>query len=233
MRNILVFALLALFGFSSCQSDDYFQDTGVHESNYDGTVMKYLKDHPTHFSKLVEIINYTNQQDLFDKSEITFFAPQDVSINKMITSTNRRLFSLGRDTIKNIKDIKADVWKQYLGLYIVDKKFELKDIAQVDTTTFAFEGQSLVSHNGRVMNAGVMYHNANGVQYAGYRMILYAYIQDFSETKTSRMNVPVSSSNIKPLNGIVHVLRAKDHYFGFQPNNFIEDILNGGLTEKD
>lgn len=216
---------------SSCQKEDYYHDTDVHESNYNGNILKYLKDHPVHFSKLVEIIEYTQQEELFEKEEMTFFAPQNVSINKIIKYTNERLFLLGRDTLKSVSDIKPEVWKQYLGLYMVNKKFELKDIAQVDTTTFAFEGQSLVSYNGRVMNAGVMYHNANGVQYAGYRMILYAYIRDFAQTKTSRMNVPVSSSNIKPNNGVVHVLRAKDHYFGFEPGNFTESVLNGGLTK--
>lgn len=230
MKNILFISLFFTCCLTSCK-DDYYEETGVHESTYDGTIMDYLRDHPVHFSKLVEVIQHAEQQSVFTNQEITFFAPQNVSVDKMIHSTNLSLAREGRDTITNVTQIKPEVWKQFLDLYIIDKKFELKDIAQVDTVSFAFEGQSLVSHNGRIMNAGVIYHNANGVQYAGYRMVLYAYIRDFSATRTSRINVPVSSSNIKPHNGIVHVLRAKDHYFGFDPSVFIDAVMNGGLTE--
>jgi len=232
MKRALLYITLGTILFTSCQKDDYFQDTGVHATTYDGTVMKYLKDHPTHFKKLVEIIEYAGMQDIFEKQEITFFAPQDVSINKTLMAINNRLYVNNLDTIKNVSDVKPEVWQNYLGLYIIDNKFELKDIAQVDTTTFRFEGQAFVSRNGRVMNAGVMYHNAGGVEYAGYRMILYTYIRDFADVRGTRINVPVSSSNIKPYNGVVHVLRAKDHPFGFLTDKVYDSIINGGLTEN-
>ncbi len=231
MKKILLYILLGALVLQSCQKNDYFQDTGVHQTTYDGTVMKYLKDHPTHFKTLVSIIEYAGMQDIFEKEKITFFAPQDVSIQNAVRRINEALYINGIDTIKYINDVKPEVWKNYLELYLIDEAYELKDIVQVDTVTFRFEGQSFISRNGRVMNAGVMYHNAGGVEYAGYRMILYTYIRDFADVRGTRINVPVSSSNIKPYNGVVHVLRAKNHSFGFVVDKLYDSIINGGLTE--
>ncbi|NGM62512.1 hypothetical protein G5B30_11365 [Sphingobacterium sp. SGG-5] len=231
MKRALLYMILGTILLASCQKNDYFEDTGVHEANYEGSMMQYLRAHPKHFKKLVEIIDYTHMQEMFEKEDITFFAPQDVSIDNALDIINATLYINNIDTIRDVRDVKPDVWKNYLDLYIIDNSYMLKDIAQVDTTTFRFEGQNFISHNGRVMNAGVMYHNAGGVEYAGYRMVLYTYIRDFADVRSTRINVPVSSSNIKPYNGVVHVLRAKNHVFGFVVEKLYDSIINGGLTE--
>jgi len=222
------YVLFALITLASC-SKDYFEDTGVHDENYPGTVLKYIQDKPATFSQLAEIIKIAGMEEVFDKQEMTFFAPQNVSIAHTIRSLNDLLYLNGRDTVLSLDQIRPEVWQKFLGLYVIPGKYELRDLPQVDTTSFAFEGQSLKSLNGRIMNAGLMYHDAGKVQYAGYRMVMFAYIRDFADTKRSRINVPVSSANIKPSNGVVHVLRAKFHNFGFEFEKFYEAVTTGGL----
>jgi len=227
-----IFGLLTIFFLVHCSDNSYLQDGGTSNPHYDGTVLDYLNSRPDYFTKLVEIIHLTGMEDVFTDSTITFFAPTDYSIDKSLTFLNSYLYHAGNDTVSDLSQISADVWKNYLTLYLIHDKYLLKDIPQMDTTAMnVYGGQAYVSYNGRPMNIGVVYHDENGVKYAGYRQLFYSYIYDF--TTNDLINAHVATSDIQPTNGVVHVLRFYDHYFGFNVNNFYNDAVSAGIKNKD
>jgi hypothetical protein len=71
-----------------------------------------------------------------------------------------------------LDQIKPEVWRNTLSQYIFEGKNLLKDYPQRDTVSYvAYPGQNYTSYGGRIMNIGVIFNNAGGVQYAGYRQL--------------------------------------------------------------
>lgn len=231
MKRFSVWMVCLLGIIAASCSKPYFEDTGIHEGTFNGTVWQYLASKPEHFSLVTEIIKQAGMESDFSTSnDITFFAPKNPSIEKAIFKLNRQLESIGKDTIADFAQIKPVVWKEFVSLYVVPGKIELKDVVQVDTTTYAYKGQTYKSWNGRSMNIGLMYHSAGGVKYAGYRQIVYSYIRDFSFPEASRLNTMVATSNNRTQNGMVHVLEAYRHMFPFDFETFFERVSTVGLV---
>ena len=113
-------------------------------------------------------------------------------------------------------------------MYIIPGKYCLKDIPQLDTAAVsAYPGGAYYSMAKVPMNMGVVYYDAASVKYAGARQILYSYVYDF--TTMDMVNAYVSSCDIQPYNGVVHVIRFTDHYFGFDRDRFLESVVNAGV----
>ncbi len=219
---------------ASCQNDDYLQDGGVHNPYYNGTVLSYLKNYPdkNYFTGLVEMIHYAGMDKVFDTEgdTITFFAPNDFAIRSSVNAVSRKLYQeMGEDSIKDWRQIKPEVWKSVLSLYVIpNEKFLLKDIPQLDTTAVdGFPGKAMHSLNGRIMNMGTVYEDANGVKYAGYRHILYSYVNDFMSHDME--NSYVATSDIQPVNGVIHVLNFVRSPFGFTQSRFVQQVINAGI----
>ncbi|QKJ31082.1 fasciclin domain-containing protein [Mucilaginibacter mali] len=245
-----LFMLLGLSLLSSCKRDEYFQDTGKADPNFNGTILAYLKSKPVNFDTLTRVINIAGMNDVFDKEQITFFAPTSSTIYKSIKALNADLRKNGRDTVSKLEQIKPQTWKDELSMYIFKGIYRLKDYPQLDTTAFtAFPGQGYTSYGGRTMNIGVIFNdavtqrNSDGspktfVKYAGYRQLYLSYIPDFSTPTANLLNIPVSSSDIAPTNGIVHVLAqsvfsgttlVSKHNFGFNTRTFIDKVIADGI----
>ncbi|MDO4162804.1 MAG: fasciclin domain-containing protein [Bacteroides sp.] len=214
---------------SNCQDDSYLIDGGISTPNYDGTIWEYLNSRPDYFETLVKIIEIADMVDVFDSEEITFFAPTDWSINGSVNYLSERLYRyLGEDSIYDLRQIPAEVWKEYLSMYILKGSYLLNDIPQIDTTNIAsYSGQAYLSYGGRSMNAGVVYADASGVKYAGYRQIIYSYVNDF--TTMDMQNAYIATCNIQPTNGVVHVIRFIDHAFGYYYTEFAAKAINAGI----
>jgi hypothetical protein len=228
---ILFFSLLIALAFQNCRDDSYLEDGGKSNPNYNGTVLEYLNSRPDYFKELVEVIKLAGMEDVFKKDEITFFAPPDWSIKMSMERLNSYWYSQGNDSVTDISQIKPEVWKDLLSLYIVKDKYLLKDIPQIDTVAMnAFPGQAYISYNGRPMNIGVVYADANGIKYAGYRQLLYSYVNDFTESDMT--NAYVATSDIQPTNGVVHVIRFTNHIFGFNITDFISKAVTAGIDER-
>lgn len=214
---------------TNCQDDSYLHDGGTHNPYYEGTVMDYLESRPDYFKTLTEVIRIAGMEDVFQNEEITFFAPTDWSINGSVNYLSNYLYRyMGQDSIRDLRQIKPEIWREYLSMYIIPEKYLLKDIPQLDTTAVAaYPGQAYYSYGGRPMNMGVVYADANGVKYAGYRQILYSYINDFATQDMK--NAYVATSDIQPVNGAVHVIRFTDHSFGFYAREFALRAMNVGI----
>lgn len=222
---------------SNCTNDSYLIDGGKSNPYYDGTIMEFLqsrspKDDPKndYFSDLIEIIRLANMEEVLEEENVTFFAPTNWSIRKSVALLNKMWYQMGNDSIKNLKQIKPSVWREYLSMYILKDKYTLKDIPQIDTTAIAaYPGQTFITYGGLPMNVGVVYGDANGVKYVGPRQILYSYIYDI--TVSDLKNAYVATSDIQPKNGVVHVLRMTDHDFGFDRRLFALKAIEEGIDE--
>lgn len=229
--KIYVAALFLVLGMLAACQKEYFVDTGVHKAKYDGTVLQYLQNKPIMFDSLVMVIKAAGMNDFYNNENVTFFAPTNATIFRAVRSLNQDLRMNGRDTVSNLSQVKAEVWKEMLSLYTFKGSYLLKDLPQVDTAALnAFPGQGYTSYGGRPMNLGVLYNDANGVKYVGYRQIILSFIRDFSNPKVNLINAPIATSDIQPNNGVLHVLRGTNHSFGFEGYRFVAAANAAGIV---
>ena len=231
-RNIIIGALIAMVIFTMGCKKDYYEDTGVHTPNFDGTVMQYLEAKPEYFDSLIKVIKLAGMEDVFKKENITFFAPADSSIKRTIRYVNIELETLGKPLVTRLEQIKPEVWRRQLSRYVFKEKKAMNDFRQIDIDNLsAYPGQIYASYDGLLMNVGVIYDDAGGVKYAGYRHLQLSFIPSASAPRdfASWYSADVASVNIAPTNGYVHVLRYPTHYFGFSPGAFFEDAVSKGI----
>ncbi len=225
--------LLAVIIITSCQKKDYFTNTGTHTPNFQGNVLEYLKSKPQYFDSITKIIRLAGMEDIFKNEDITFFAPSDSSVKSTIKELNFRLNSQGKRLVYRLEQIKPEVWRTQLSRYLFKGKKSMNDYPQLDPNNLsAYPGQIYASYDGDIMNVGVFYNDAGGVQYAGYRQLMLSFIPSATTPRdyNSWYSVRVASVNVAPTNGFVHVLNYPFHYFGFEPNQFIENAIAKGIN---
>lgn len=228
--------LLIALSTSSCQKNHYI-DSGVHDANFDGTILDYLKTRDDIFDTLVYVLELSGLDRVVDGELVTLFAPTDMSIHRAILQVNQQLYSRGRDTVVQLNQIDGDIWRQFLSRYILQDKYVLRDFPQLDTLNMqAFPGQGYVMYGGNYMNIGVLYNdvvtdNDSGdqqiIKYAGYRQLYLNAILD-----GQLITGPVATSDIQPRNGALHVLNMQLHTFGFT-NEFANIISLRGINPID
>ncbi|NGM61610.1 hypothetical protein G5B30_06730 [Sphingobacterium sp. SGG-5] len=228
--------------FSSCQK--YYIDSGTHAPKYDGTVMEYIKMRKDIFDSLYKVIQLSGLESELNRNGVTFFAPGDASIRKSIYALNEVLHILGRDTVYTLDQIDAEVWREYLSMYIYTNTYLLKDIPQLDTNNMnVYPGQAFLSIGNQNMNMGVLYNDVVSkgdnnqqqvVKYGGYRQLYLSYIVDVSNTEAAggMVNSPVATSDIQTNNGVIHALEYRRHTFGFVVNNFINSAYTKGIKDN-
>lgn len=232
IKKIFKLYFFAALMLTACKKDN-FKNTGLHVANFNGTVLDYLKVKPLYFDSLIKVIKLAGMETAFQSEEITFFAPADSSINRTISLLNESLDALGKPRVYKLEQIKPEVWKQYLSLYLFKGKKSMNDYPQIDPSNLAsYPGQIYASYDGGIMNIGVDYQDAGGVRYAGYRQLRISYIPSPSAPLDygTWLTAVIASVNIAPTNGYVHVLNYSDHYFGFTPTNFIEVAISKGIN---
>jgi hypothetical protein len=232
MNRSIIIAVLTTTILSGCQKKDYFTDTGKHTANYQGTVLDYLKSKPQMWDSLVKVIRIAGMEDVFKNEQITFFAPADSCIKRSMTTLNFVLDILGKPRVTRIEQIKPEVWKNQLSRYLFKGARGMNDYPQLDPDNLsAYPGQIYSSYLGEIMNVGVIYNDAGGVKYAGYRQLRLSYIPSKSAPRdyTTWFSVTVATVNVAPTNGYVHVLNYPNHNFGFEMGQFIDDVLDKGI----
>lgn len=215
---LIVCSVLLAITVSSCSKDKYYQDGGLANPKFNGTVLQYLQSNPK-FDTIVQVIKIAGMEDVFTKENITFFAPTDEVIRRTIgivngnipllqNRLNQSLYNANKDTIKKLTDIPPAIWKKYLMRYIFKGTFLLKDYPQLDFSLRPlFPGGYYTGYNGDLANIGVVYNTANTVRYAGYRQLCIAAISDPSNPSAYYFSsAPVATSDVQPNNGAVHVL---------------------------
>jgi hypothetical protein len=233
IKRIFLCCLSAtLLILAGCSKDKYFEDSGKVNGTFQGNVLEYLKSKPQFFDSVTKVIRLAGMENIFATEPITFFAPGDSSIRSTIAELNRQLSLQGKQTVYRLEQIKPEVWRAQLARYLFKGKKTMNDFPQLDPSNVAaYPGQIYASYDGAIMNAGVVYNDAGGVKYAGYRQLTLAYIPSPSAPRDylSWYSSTVASVNIAPTNGYVHALRYSNHYFGFEVNQFIESAIAKGI----
>ena len=236
MKNIIIVFAGFLLVFTSCKRDEYYKDGGKAKADYPGDMLQYLQDKAVPFDTIAQIIKLAGMENTFRKTDFTFFAPDDdvikrtIGNNKTDGSLNKFLFDSGRDTVKKLSDIDSTIWKKYLQRYMFKGINKLKDYPQIDLTLQnQYPGALYYSYSGDVLNIGVIYGDANNVKYIGPRTLVIGFIYDINNAENAVFRTNISSSDIKPTNGVVHTLQYNAAYFGFNPSDFYEEIYFAGL----
>lgn len=232
-KRIIIGAFMAMVVFTMGCKKGYYEDTGVHTPNFNGTVMQYLEAKPEYFDSVVKVIKLAGMEDVFKKEDITFFAPADSSIRRTIAFVNQVLEQLGKPLVTRLEQIKPEVWRRQLTRYVFKGKKQMNDFRQIDIDNLsAYPGQIYASYDGLLMNVGVIYDDAGGVKYAGRRQLQLSFIPSASAPRDFASWYPafVASVNIAPTNGFVHALEYPYHYFGFSAIDFFEDAYSAGIV---
>ncbi len=235
-RFLLAGALL-LCCLSACQKERaYYKDSGLANPYFKGTIMDYLEAKPFYFDSVALVAHLAGLDTVLSNHTVTFFAPTDRSIMRLIEEVNKSLYLLQYDTVRTLSDVPQNIWRKYLSRYIFHGSNQLKDYPQIDyELRVTYPGQGYLSWDGTPMNIGVIYNDQNGVKYVGYRQLSIAYIPDISNPKDNWIVAQVASSNILTDNGVVHVLSDDHTYFGFDGAEFINDmviVMSSGGTGK-
>lgn len=236
-RKLLVASIVVIGLLAACKKD-YYQDSGLAKGKFEGSVLDYLKSKPFYFDTLVQVIDLAGMNDIFSKEQITFFAPSNACFDSTLEHTNKLLYAAGKDTISQLSQVPSELWRKILTRYIFKGKSMLNDFPQLDPAYFGtYPGQFYKSYDGALMNIGVIYGDAGGAQYAGYRQLVLSYTPDVTFKPSSWRIALVSSVNIEPRNGAVHVLRFgpiggySSHDFGFDKYEFYQLCTQYGVGE--
>lgn len=221
--------ILVIF-FASCAKDEYYNDGGLANAKYNGSVLQYLESKPIEFDSLVQVIKIAGLEEMLSKQEITLFTPTDRDIKELIGTKDRGnlngiLYELGQDTIKTLDEIDPIIWRKYLERHIFKGKNKLTDYPQVDFGQITiYPGQNYYSINNSVSHIGVVFNDVNGVRYLGYRQLHISYIPDVSRPDQTTGRVRITTSDIQPDNGVVHILHPEVQ-FGFNLVEMINEII--------
>lgn len=236
----LLFLLVGLI-FTACKKEDYI-DTGIHDPKYKGTIWQYLESRPDLFDTLTVALKIAKLDEVLKNEEVTFFAPPNASILKSIWSLNQTLLLTGQDSITSLDQVKPQVWRKYLGRYIVKGRNLAKDFRQLDTMKLdSYPGGIYKNYDNAEVNIGVIYNDIRAsdnqlIKYAGYRQLYFNYpytIPGLESFLLPFITAPVATSDIQPTNGVLHVLQFSQHALGFRKFLFVEDAINQGILSKN
>ncbi len=236
-KNLLI-VCVALGAFLACKKDKYYNDGGKAKAEFSGNMLAYLEAKPIPFDSVAQIIKLAGMENTFKTEDFTFFAPDDDVIKRTIGTVstgglNRSLFFAGRDTVKKLADIDSTIWKKYLQRYMFKGVNKLKDYPQIDLNLLSiYPGALYYAYGNTVSSIGVVYNDENSVKYIGYRQLVMSYIPDLSRPDQNLTRNFVSSSDIKPKNGIVHTLSYNGAYFGLDIGEFFNDVYISGLKKN-
>ncbi|MBZ4188304.1 fasciclin domain-containing protein [Niabella beijingensis] len=240
MKKIILPALIVVLLTAACKKSS-FEDSGVNDPRFNGTIMEYLESDPLYFDTLVRVVKYAGLEETLRKENLTFFAPPDPCFKKILDAVNDYQLTLGADSVTRFEQVKPEVWKQFLDIYLFPGNRGLKDYTQVDTLALdTYKGALFESVNTTPMNIGVIYNDAVSgdpntvggstiIKYKGYRQLMLSYVPDEAFPYSNWINAVVAASDIAPTNGRVHRLRYMTHIFGFDPFRFIQAARERGI----
>jgi hypothetical protein len=212
-------ALICLVLLTQACKKDYYADGGLANPVYNGTIYDYLTEKTMYFDTIKQIVDLAGMKDMMMSDTITFFAPTDDVIRVAMNDLNAERYATMKDSV-TLSDIGAEVWRKFLGMYILKGKRVAGTFPRVSPENIsAFPGINYIMLDGYILNIGLEYTSYNGVEAVGPRILM---VTDITFDPTNFRNNPkvrVVSSDIQPKNGVIHALSIS-HTFGFRRNEF-------------
>ncbi len=199
VHTLKVLVLLATLG--AC-TEDYFIESAPASGKVNMTTYDYLAAHPDTFGDLTSIIDKTGLKTTVNQDGITFFAPQNESIQTY----------LGSKGLSSIDQVDTQELDSLLSKYMFDEK---KLRANFNTGL----GDDFTTFGNVEMNVKIVIGSYKGVQGVGAKNIIYTDIALFQSLKddkqsTSPAEVLVTTGDIETTNAAIHILDPS-HKFGF------------------
>ncbi|RQO70697.1 hypothetical protein DBR43_22125 [Pedobacter sp. KBW06] len=217
---LLLFGVLLSVAVISCKKD-YFNGGSLQNGVFKMSAYEFMKTKPFYFDTLITVIDKSGLKEVFEKEDITFFAPTDHAIKLSMDLLNSTRYSASKDSIF-IKDIPPSIWRKYLSQYLIKDKYLLKDIARYDPVQAnVYPGQYMASYDGYIMNLGVQFSDYKGTRDVGPRTVVIRNIGDIGNPLN--FGATIATSDLQTNNSIIHVINDM-HNFGFNPFLFITDV---------
>lgn len=192
---IAAFAFTCLF--TACEKNDYFVDSGKANGDFDGTVWEYLNSSHGNWDSLTVAIEHAGVIDIFDtpNSSLTLFGPTNHSINQFLFKT---IDEKGNRLYQCVRDIPADLCRRMVLSYVIPEA-RLR-------TDFDYEVKG-------TLTGGTIVETLSGAKLRVYRHKTdYGSISDagpeelYIHAQESGHIARCVSTDIKPMNGVVHAL---------------------------
>lgn len=212
--------LLVLGAFASSCKEEYFQDGGLADPVYPGTIYDYLQEHTDYLDTVAYVVERAGMDSLLSTAEVTFFSPTDDAIEQAMDALNLYRYRMAQDSV-HLEDISPDIWERFLSMYVLEGKHMARDFARVDDQNIdSYPGINYFMLNDYIMNIGLIYADYQNVEAVGPRTIRLTDISVNPDDFNSNASVTVATSDILPSNGVLHVL-SNQHIFGFRANEFV------------
>lgn len=203
--GILLLAVGCSVSLYSCKKADTYRTARpvqqVSMNTYD-----FLKSQNGLYDNLVYLLDKTGLADTVKNSRITFFVPQDISINTAMDNLNFNRKLNGRAGNWTLDSVPVTTWDSLLARYM------MKGLVTTDSLQYA-DGVNLTTLYGYPMNGKTVSSDASGIKGGGQTAIQYSDMNNSRFTRDWVMAL-TRSTNLRTANGLVHVLEDK-HIFGF------------------
>ena len=210
MKLIIAIALVSVVFTTGC-SKDYFADGGTLNPDETTTLgmstMDYLKSRPEVFDTLVTLINLTGLEAAVNANGSTFLAPKNYSIhnffNLVYPDPEKR-----PKTFSGITDEEMEAIAKILKNYIIpDKQILLNELNK----TYSYD----TTYGGVKARFNIVQDDYLGNLNMGARYIIFSLNLGFPGGAETYQSVQVETADLRSTNGVVHVLAADSHIFGF------------------
>jgi hypothetical protein len=210
MKLLIGIALVTVVFTTGC-SKDYFADGGTLNPDETMTLgvstMDYLKSRPEIFDTLTTLITMTGLEDAVNANGSTFLAPKNYSIYNYFKllypdpEKRPKTFSeITEEEMENIKEILKD--------YIIPGK---QIIRSELSTTYSYD----TTYGGTKARFNIVRDDYLGNVNMGAKYVIFAVDLGTPGVFEFYRSVQVETADLHATNGIVHILAADSHIFGF------------------
>ncbi len=212
LLELLLFITVIAF-VSSCKKEQSIYRHAVPAHEVSTSTYDFLKTQNGLYDTLLYLIDKVGLRDTLTNAQVTFFAPQDYSINTAMHNLNIARRQNGDNGNWTIDSVRTGTWDTLLHRYL------LGGIVDLDSLDYA-DGVNLITPYGYEMNGKTITLSASGIKNGGSKEI------EYSDKNRSRFTKDWVSAftrtvNLKTKNGLLHVLNT-NHVFGFSA--FVDSV---------
>lgn len=210
MKIFIAIAIVAVVITSGC-SKDYFADGGIQDLDKTETLgvstMDYLKSRPEVFDTLTTLITMAGLESEVNANGSTFLAPKNYSIYNFFKlvypDPEKRPKSFSEITDEEMEGI-TKILKNYI---IPGKEIVRSGLS----TTYSYD----TTYAGTKARFNIVQDDYLGNVNMGAKYIVFSLNRGFPGGTEIYQSVQVETADLRSTNGIVHVLAADSHIFGF------------------
>jgi len=209
IKLIKAIVLISAIFVMGCK-DTYFSDD-LQSSGQSGqlgvTTMQYLQNNPSTFDTLARLIKLTGLESAVNEKGSTFMAPRDYSIHNYF----RLLYPDPANmpaTLDALPQLEKDRIAEIIKDYIIPKQ---EIVSSGLATTYSY----VVTAGGKKARFNVVTTDYLGNVNMGAKFVNFSLNTAPPGDKEQYESVSVVTANLRPTNGVLHVLASDAHIFGF------------------